>query len=51
MVHEEDYKGYTIKIYHDEDAESPRDWDNLGEMVCFHRRYNLGDCNHKGAKL
>jgi hypothetical protein len=27
----------------DEQPESPRDWDNLGTMVCFHRRYNLGD--------
>jgi len=24
-------------------AESPREWDNLGTMVCWHRRYNLGD--------
>ena len=24
-------------------AESPREWDNLGTMVCFHTRYNLGD--------
>lgn len=23
--------------------DSPRDWSNLGIMVCFHRRYNLGD--------
>lgn len=22
---------------------NPREWDNLGIMVCFHRRYNLGD--------
>jgi hypothetical protein len=27
----------------DEDAESPREWDNLGTMICFHRRYDLGD--------
>lgn len=33
----------TVKIYQDEDAESPREWDNLGTMVCWHRRYNLGD--------
>lgn len=23
--------------------ENPREWDNLGTMVCFHRRYSLGD--------
>tara|TARA_R110002124_G_scaffold132950_1_gene295543 strand:- start:33993 stop:34625 length:633 start_codon:yes stop_codon:yes gene_type:complete len=42
-VHEEVHHGHTIKIYHDEDAESPRDWCNLGTMVCWHRRYTLGD--------
>jgi hypothetical protein len=37
------HRGYTIKIFQDEDPESPREWDNLGKMVCFHRRYDLGD--------
>jgi hypothetical protein len=23
--------------------ESPREWCNLGNMICFHNRYNLGD--------
>jgi len=32
-----------IKIVHDEFPESPREWDNLGKMVCLHRHYNLGD--------
>jgi hypothetical protein len=34
---------YEIEIYQDESTESPRSWDNLGTMICFHRRYNLGD--------
>lgn len=34
---------YLIEIYQDESPESPREWDNLGTMVCFHRRYDLGD--------
>ena len=38
-----DYKKHTIKIYQDEDPQSPRDWDNLGTMLCFHRDYVLGD--------
>ena len=38
-----EYKGLTIKIYQDEDAENPRDWDNFGHMICFHSRYTLGD--------
>jgi len=39
-----EYKGYTVNIYPDEDAPNPRkEFDHLGTMVCFHRRYNLGD--------
>ncbi|GFD77265.1 hypothetical protein KUL118_01270 [Tenacibaculum sp. KUL118] len=36
-------KDITIKIERDGDIESPREWDNVGTMVCWHRRYNLGD--------
>lgn len=43
VVHTEDYKGRTIKIIPDEDSTSPRDWDNLGIMACYHRNYELGD--------
>lgn len=39
----ETYKGYSIQISHDEDAESPREWDNPGRMLCLHNRYTLGD--------
>lgn len=42
----EEYKGYNINIEYDEYSESPREWDNLGIMVVFHNRYNLGDNNH-----
>ena len=35
--------GFSVQIVQDMDAESPREWDNLGEMICFHRRYELGD--------
>jgi hypothetical protein len=42
-----DYKGYEIEICYDEMAMNPRtEFDNLGHMVCFHKRYNLGDENH-----
>ena len=30
-------------IRQDSDVESPREWSNVGTMVCWHRRYNLGD--------
>lgn len=32
-----------LKIYPDMDPESPREWDNLGTMACWHDRYDLGD--------
>ena len=44
---------YKISIYTDENPDSPRNWDNLGTMVCFHNRYNLGDkheLNHRYYK-
>lgn len=34
---------YELEILQEEYPESPREWDNLGTMICFHRRYNLGD--------
>lgn len=42
-VYEEAYQGHIIKIYHDPDTESPREWCNLGNLICWHRRYRLGD--------
>lgn len=45
-IQTEEYKEYTISIYSDDDGENPRDWNNLGKMVCFYNRYNLGD-KHK----
>lgn len=36
---------YTLIVMPDEDSEAPRDWENLGTMVCWHNRYNLGDEN------
>lgn len=38
-----DYRGYKIEIAYDPEAESPRAWDNLTKMICFHGRYDLGD--------
>lgn len=44
----ESYKGMTIEIWADDRGDSPRDWDNADKMICWHRRYNLGD-PHKFA--
>lgn len=35
--------GITAKIIQDDNPESPREWNNLGTMACWHRRYDLGD--------
>ena len=41
---EEEYKGYSIKISPDIYPDNPRtEWDNGCTMVCFHKRYGLGD--------
>ncbi|WBU62331.1 hypothetical protein [Paracoccus albus] len=42
-VYNEVYQGHIIKIYHDPDADCPRAWSNLGTLICWHRRYWLGD--------
>ncbi len=42
--HTEVYKGFRIVLSFDSDPQNPRtEWDNLGKMICFHGRYNLGD--------
>lgn len=40
-----EYRGYAIHIIPDDDPCDPREWDNIGQMVFFHRRMILGD-NH-----
>ena len=43
---------YTLKIEQDDCAESPREWDNVATMVCWHRNYSLGDKhNYKNADI
>lgn len=42
-IEELEYKGYTVRIFTDEFPEDPREWDNLGKMIFFHKRYDLGD--------
>lgn len=40
----EEYKGFAINWFYDEDPQNPRtEWDNLGHMICWHRRHSLGD--------
>jgi len=42
-VHTEQYRDCTIKIAYDDDCASPRDNENLGTMICWHRRGQYGD--------
>ena len=35
-----EYKGMTIRICYDLNAESPREWDNVGTIYSNHRDYN-----------
>lgn len=37
------------RIVRDDSPESPREWDNVGRMLCWHRRYNLGDKHNYDA--
>jgi len=38
------YRNHLIEISIDDYPENPRtEWDNMGTMVCFHTRYDLGD--------
>lgn len=49
LAETEDYRGHKIKVYQDPDPPNPRDknyQDNFGTMVCFHKRYVLGDEGH-----
>jgi len=49
---------FKAEIYYDYNAESSREWDNIGKMLCWHNRYTLGDeklhddyCYTKECKL
>ena len=38
-----DRNEYILTVEQEDYSESPREWDNMCTMVCWHRRYNLGD--------
>lgn len=40
-IHE--VNGYTVELHFDHDPLNPREWDNLGIMLCGHPSYELGD--------
>ena len=52
-VHREDYKGYAIRIEHDDDGPNPyTDYDHFGTFYHWHRRGFFGeDYSHKQSEL
>lgn len=39
-----EHKGAMVRIIQDPDPSNPRtEWDNATKMICFHKRYDLGD--------
>ncbi len=42
-INEKRIGDYLIEIFPDINSDNPRNWDNLGTMICFHGRYDLGD--------
>ena len=43
MINIELEDGTTLEVYQDDCPSSPREWCNLGTMVCFHGSHDLGD--------
>jgi hypothetical protein len=44
-------EGFKVMLQQDEFPESPREWDNLGTMLWWHRRYNSPDENEFKTSL
>lgn len=40
-----DGRKLRLVIEQDQFSDDPRSWDNIGTMLCWHRGYQLGDCN------
>lgn len=43
IVEQYQHSGVDVRICYDDDPTSPREWSNIGTMICWHSRYNLGD--------
>ena len=42
-IKEERIDNYILRLFYDDSPSDPREDSNLTKMVCFHKRYNLGD--------
>jgi hypothetical protein len=43
VINKFDLGDESLSIVQDMDPQGPREWDNMGKMVCWHRRHDLGD--------
>ena len=43
VLREEEYEGFDITLKVDYNPENPREWDNVGNMALFHRRYAVAN--------
>ncbi len=44
LIETVEHKGFKIEVHSDFDPSNPRkEWDEASHMVCWHRRYDLGD--------
>ena len=43
-------KKYSYVIEHEDTPDSPREWDNVTTMICFHKRYDLGDKHNYNSR-
>lgn len=42
---------HVLKIEHDSFTDSPREWDNLGTVVVFHKNYDFGDKTNLNSSM
>lgn len=42
---------HVLKIEHDSFTDSPREWDNLGTVIVFHKNYDFGDATNLNSSM
>jgi hypothetical protein len=43
ILEKEEINDTVIEVLPDYDPINPREWDNIGHMICWHKKYALGD--------
>lgn len=47
VLEREEINDIVIEVLPDYDPMNPREWDNLGHMICWSKKHNLGDTNNE----